>query len=207
MSEVNHTGRLEAFSDGVFAIAITLLVIDIKIPETPEITTTAELWQGLRHIIPSIFAFLLSFSVILVTWVNHHNHMKMMKRTCGSFLYSTGFLLLTVAFLPFPTSLLGEYLFTDHAAPAVILYNFVLTLQALSWIMLVHTAVKNDLAKSEKALLKTRESGKFGFFAFVLYSLCTILAAWFPLTMASVTTLTWIFWLLYGVNIKHEEMN
>ncbi len=207
MTETISNSRLEAFCDGVFAIALTLLIIDVKIPSTTEINNTADLWHALKHITPSIFAFLLSFCIILITWVNHHNHLKLIHRSCNSFLYANGFLLLTVVFIPFPTSLQGEYLLTDHAAPAVILYNAVLALQAIGWILISRTAVINHLGKSEKATRQINKNGSFGYFAFILYTLCAIIAFWFPLTVAIFTTATWIFWLIVGINMKHEEMN
>jgi uncharacterized membrane protein len=207
MAESNPNARLEAFSDGVFAIAITLLVIDIKISSSTEINDTQGFWHALRHTMPSIFAFLLSFVIILITWVNHHNYLKMVNKSCNSFLYANGFLLLTVAFIPFPTSLQGEYLFTGHAGPAVVLYNSVLALQAIGWILISRTALNNHLAKSKKALLGVRKNGNYGYFACSLYALCAIMANWFPLTIALFTTITWIFWLVIGINIKHEEMN
>jgi len=205
MPDSHPNARLEAFCDGVFAIAITLLVIDIRIPDAPEIETDAGLWHGLRHAAPAISAFVLSFGVILITWVNHHNHMKLVNRSCDSFLYSNGFLLLVVAFIPFPTSLLGEHLLTGHATPAVVLYNAVLALQATGWVLISHTAIKNRLAKSEQAAGIIRKNGQFGLYAFILYSLLAFAAFRFPLTSAVVTTLTWIFWLIYGINIKHRE--
>lgn len=206
MAEPNPNTRLEAFCDGVFAIALTLLVIDIKIPTTAEINNTADFWHVLRHIAPSIFSFVLSFVVILITWVNHHNGIKLVNKSCASFIYANGFLLLTVAFIPFPTSLLGEYILTDHAAPAVVLYNTVLALQAVGWILITNTSVNNHLGKSENAILQIRKNRQYGYFAFVLYTLCTILAFWFPLAIAAVTTLTWVFWLIAGIKIKHEQM-
>jgi uncharacterized membrane protein len=63
--------RLEAFCDGVFAIALTLLIIDVRIPATTEIHTSADLWRALGHLLPSVFAFLLSFGIIFISWVNH----------------------------------------------------------------------------------------------------------------------------------------
>ena len=205
MSETNLNSRLEAFCDGVFAIALTLLIIDIKIPSTEKINTTADLWIALKHIAPSIFTFVLSFTIILITWVNHHNAIKLVNRSSNSFIYANGFLLLSVVFLPFPTSLVGEYILKDYAAPAVILYDSTLAVQALSWILLTAAAIKNHLGKSEKATLQIRKNGQFGYFAFVLYSLCAIIAIWFPLAIAIITTITWIFWLIHGINIKHEE--
>jgi len=202
MAEANLNSRFEAFCDGVFAIAITLLVIDIKIPRTAEINSTPDLWREISHIIPSLFAFGLSFVVILITWVNHHNGSKLLKKISSSFLYANGFLLFTVVIIPFPTSLLGEYILTDHAAPAVILYNGVLALQAIGWILLSKAALKDHLGKDAKATKEIKRNGNFGYLAFGLYALCSILAAWFPLAIASFTTLTWIFWLIAGINIK-----
>jgi TMEM175 potassium channel family protein len=204
MPESNPNARLEAFCDGVFAIALTLLIIDIKIPSTTEINSTAEFWVALKHIAPSIFSFVLSFVVILITWVNHHNGLKLVNKSSSSFIYANGFLLLTVVFIPFPTSLLGEYLLTDHAAPAVILYEAVLVLQSVGWILMTGAALKNHLGKSEKAIVEIRRNSRYGYFALVLYTLCAILAIWFPLAIAVFTAVTWIFWLVMGINIKHE---
>ena len=207
MSETNPNSRLETFCDGVFAIALTLLIIDIKIPSTAKINTTADLWLALKHIAPSIFAFVLSFAIILITWVNHHATLKLVNRSSPIFIYANGFMLLTVVFIPFPTSLMGEYILTDHAAPAVILYNSTLALQALGWILLIDSAFKNRLGKSERSTLTIRQNRQFGYFAFTLYTLLAIIAIWFPLAIAIVTTLTWIFWLICGIKIKSDRMN
>ena len=132
MSEPNHTLRLEAFCDAVFAIAMTLPIIDVKLPLHEAITSADALWGALLHALPSIGAFVLSFTVILITWVNHHAHMKLVGKPTASFIYANGVLLLFVVFFPFPTSLLGEFIFTDHSAPAVVLYNATLGMQSLS---------------------------------------------------------------------------
>lgn len=204
MSETNPNSRLEAFCDGVFAIALTLLIIEIKVPHDDSISNTAELWLALKNISPSIFAFILSFIIILITWVNHHAALKLANKSSPAFIYANGFLLLTVVFLPFPTALIGEYVLTHHAAPAVILYNSTLALQAAGWILMGKAAVKDHIYKSEKALITTKENIKYGFFAFMLYTLLAIIAIWFPLVVAIATTLTWIFWLILGINIKQE---
>jgi len=204
MSESNPNSRLEAFCDGVFAIALTLLIIDIKIPSTKEINSTTEFWQELKHIIPSVFAFLLSFIIVLITWVNHHNSLKMLNRSSASFIYANGLLLLTVVFIPFPTSLIGEHILTNHAAPAVILYDSTLAIQAVSWILFTTAALKDQLAKNEKLRSSIRDNRKFGYFAFVLYTLFAIIAIWVPFAIAIITTITWIFWLIWGIRIKHE---
>jgi uncharacterized membrane protein len=202
MSAENGNTRLEAFCDGVFAIALTLLIIDIKIP-AGEIDTTRALWLALKHITPSIFAFVLSFIIILITWVNHHNTLKLVRKSTSGFIYANGFLLLTVVFVPFPTSLMGEFISTDHAAPAVMIYNSVLALQAIGWILICSIVLNHKLLKDEKSFRTINNNRRFGYFALSLYSACTIIAFWFPLTIALITTVSWIFWLAYGISIKN----
>lgn len=192
-----HPTRLEAFCDGVFAIALTLLIIDIKIPPSEEIGTTRELWLALRHLGPSIVAFVLSFAIILITWVNHHRFFRLVNRSSGPFVYANGFLLLTVVFMPFPTALVGEYLLTDHVAPAVVIYNSVTAVQAVSWILVTGTAV--TLAKDEKSAALVRDARRNGYFAFVVYSLLALIAVWFPLVIAIVTTMLWAYWLTFSL--------
>ena len=203
MNETTSSSRLEAFCDGVFAIAITLLIIDVKIPSSEKIESNADFVRALKHIVPSVFAFLLSFIIILITWVNHHNAMRLGNKVSSIFIYANGFLLLTVVFMPFPSSLVGEHILTDHAAPAVVLYDSTMALQALGWILITQAALKGHLGKSEKATSQIRRNGQFGYFAFALYTLFAILAIWFPLIIAAVTTITWIFWLVWGIRLKH----
>ncbi len=201
MAEEHVNSRLEAFCDGVFAIALTLLIIEIKLPSSVIINDTADLWLALKHIAPSIFAFVLSFIVILITWVNHHAFMKLVNKTSAMFIYANGFLLLTVVFVPFPTALMGEYVLTDHAAPAVFLYNAVLAIQGVAWVLLSGAVLQNHLEKNDTSAMQVHVSRRNGYFAFIVYSLLAIIAFWFPLTIAIVTTLTWVFWLIFGISI------
>lgn len=204
MAETNPNSRLEAFCDGVFAIALTLLIIDVTIPSSTKIDTDNDVWLALNHILPSIFAFILSFIIILITWVNHHGVLKLINNSSASFIYANGFLLFTVVFLPFPTALLGKYLLTDHSSPAVILYVATLAFQAIGWILLTSAALNNRLTKDELSALTIRKNRNYGYAAFIVYSLCAIIACWFPLTIAIITTFIWIFWLAWGINLKHE---
>jgi len=203
MAEANVNSRLEAFCDGVFAIALTLLILEVRLPSTESIGSTAELWRALQRLSPSLFAFVLSFGVILITWVNHHATLKLVKKSSVSFIYANGFLLLTVVLIPFPTGLLGEFLLTDHAGPAVVLYDGVLAAVAIGWILLTGTALENHLARDESAALTLTENRRHGYFAFALYSIFAITALWFPMAMAIVTTASWIFWLVLGIRMKH----
>jgi TMEM175 potassium channel family protein len=98
------TRRLEAFSDGVFAIAITLLVLELAVP------TGDHLWHQLGDEWPSFAAFFVSFWVIGIIWVNHHGVVDHLKRADRGVLYLNLLVLFTVVFIPFPTALLAEHL-------------------------------------------------------------------------------------------------
>jgi uncharacterized membrane protein len=205
MGESHSNSRLEAFCDGVFAIALTLLIIDIKIPSGEIINTTTDLWVALHRLLPSVFAFLLSFTVVFITWVNHHGTLKLINKSSSAFIYANGFLLLTIVVLPFPTALLSEHLFTHHAAPAVVLYAAINGLQALAWILLGHTALKpNPLTKNEKATVIVRAGRRSVYFTFALYILLAIMALWLPQVVAFLLGAVWLGWLIYGIRIKSE---
>ena len=206
MAETNPNVRLEAFSDGVFAIAITLLVIELAVPAPEAVGSTADLWAALGHMAPTMFSFVLSFLVILITWVNHAAFLKLLDKSSSTFVYANGLLLLTVAVIPFPTALLGEYLLTDMAAPAVVIYNAVIVLQAAGWVLMAESALRGKLTKNETSTSSMRVNGRNGYFAIVLYTALAIAAFWVPLPIAVLTTLTWVFWLIHGINIKHEPV-
>lgn len=203
LTGANTNARLEAFCDGVFAIALTLLIIDIRLPSMERVGTTAELWRALRHLGPSVFAFLLSFGIILITWVNHHATLRLVHKSSAVFMYANGFLLLTVVFIPFPTALLGAFVWTDHAAPAVVVYDAVLATQAIGWILVTAAALNSHLANDERSAAALRKNQRAGYGAFALYALLAVAALWWPLTVAIVTTASWIFWLTLGIRMKH----
>src|SRR5499427_108148 len=87
-----ETGRLEAFSDGVFSIAMTLLVLELKVPSLSEAPSAAELWAALVKQWPSYFAFVTSFFTVLIMWVNHHGIFRLVQRTNSALLFTNGFL-------------------------------------------------------------------------------------------------------------------
>ena len=128
-----------------------------------------------------------------------------MDKSAPAFVYANGLLLLTVAILPFPTALLGEYILTDHAAPAVVTYNAVLGLQAVAWILAAEVALSATLTKNEISTSSMRLGARHGYFAVVLYTGLAVAAVWFPRSTAAITTLTWVFWLIHSVRLKHEE--
>jgi uncharacterized membrane protein len=116
-----ETGRIEAFSDGVFAIAITLLILEIKVPSAHDLGAGG-LGAALLRLWPSYLAFVISFATILVMWVNHHRLFNHIRRSNHTFLFWNGLLLFLVTFVPFPTALLAEYLRHAEAQLAVRVY-------------------------------------------------------------------------------------
>jgi uncharacterized membrane protein len=120
MDEKN-TNRLEAFSDGVFAVAITLLVLNIKVP--PLYLDEGHLVEALSGQLPTLFAFVTSFFTVGVMWLNHHRLFAHIKRTNTVLLMLNLLLLLIVVFIPVPTALLAEYIAQPDLHLAVIIYG------------------------------------------------------------------------------------
>ncbi|TMF40849.1 MAG: DUF1211 domain-containing protein [Chloroflexi bacterium] len=123
--EEKETNRLEAFSDGVFAVAITLLVLNIKIPGLDSLNNPLPdktLWRMLRDEWPSLVAYITSFATIGIMWINHHRLFVHIKRTDTGLLLLNLLLLLIIVFIPVPTALLAEYVAypTDHHVAAII---------------------------------------------------------------------------------------
>jgi uncharacterized membrane protein len=108
MQEAKETGRLEAFSDGVFAIAITLLILEIKVPHAQELGPGTGLGAALLRLWPSYLAFVTSFATILGMWVHHHRLFTHIRRIDHTFLFWNGLLLFLVTVVPFPTGALGR---------------------------------------------------------------------------------------------------
>ena len=120
-----ESARVELFSDGVFAIAITLLVLElIQIlhpkPETDLLTTILHHWH-------SFVAFFIGFITILICWINHHVAFEFIQKVNTRFLWVNGFLLFIVTLTPFPTAILAEYLQTERTiALAIFGFNYIL---------------------------------------------------------------------------------
>jgi uncharacterized membrane protein len=123
-----ETTRLETFSDGVLAIAITLLVLELPTPEVGE----HGFWRALLDLWPSFAAYTISFLTIGVMWINHHTIFIHIARLDRIFLLLNTLLLMTIAFLPYPTKVMAEFLEHGHRArDALILYGLVLTVTAV----------------------------------------------------------------------------
>lgn len=116
------TGRLEAFSDGVMAIAITLLILDVRVPDVPANAGPRALLTALWHRWPNYDAFLISFVTIGIIWANHHNIFRFIARTDQRLIIINTLLLLCVSVVPFTTALLGAYLGKESERAATMVY-------------------------------------------------------------------------------------
>jgi len=135
--EEPSTQRIEAFSDGVFAIAITLLILDLRIPESHGEGHRLSLSLSLLSLWPSYLAYILSFVIVGIYWANHHFIFKLYKTTNHVFNLLNVFFLMCISFLPFPTSVLGQHLKdAGEEKTAVAFYCFGLLLPALSWMFM-----------------------------------------------------------------------
>ncbi|MBF6593154.1 MAG: DUF1211 domain-containing protein [Thermaceae bacterium] len=124
-SDEKETGRLEAFSDGVFAIAITLLILEIQVPKGLEL---GRLTPALLQLWPAYLAFLTSFATIGIIWINHHQMFELLRRSNQTLLLLNLLLLLGVTFLPYPTQLVAEYMGHPDESVAVLVYTATLLL-------------------------------------------------------------------------------
>ncbi len=123
-----HKGRIEAFSDGVFAIIVTLLVLELKVPELEGEHHAAEVGAALVKLLPKFMSWVMSFAIVSIFWVNHHRFFHLLKHADNGLLWLNCLFLMLLSFIPFPTALLGEY----HREPvAVIVFGAVMTLASL----------------------------------------------------------------------------
>ena len=119
-----ETARLETFSDGVFAIAATLLILDVRLPDDGSVT------HGFLHIWPSYAAYALAFMTIGIMWINHHTVFGCIDRVDRTFLTINVLFLMLIAFVPFPTRVLAEHLEHDAKA-AAFAYGLTMVLMAV----------------------------------------------------------------------------
>jgi uncharacterized membrane protein len=133
---LSDTERVEAFSDGVFAIVITLLVLDLRAPEPAHGTLLA----GLGRQWPAYVAYIASFSYVGVIWLNHHEAFSRIRRVNRGLQFANLFLLFTTALIPFPTAVVSQTLIegigSDDARTAVAFYAIMAAAMCASWLIL-----------------------------------------------------------------------
>jgi uncharacterized membrane protein len=138
-----NKNRLEAFSDGVFAIVITLLVLEIKVPKVP----ANELKHALYELLPKYFSFALSFVIIGVYWVSHHNMMHFIEKTDRVSLWLNMLVLFTICIIPFPTALMGDY---PDSSISILVYGSTLASVNLSGGLFWAYCTKNNRLCNQK---------------------------------------------------------
>jgi uncharacterized membrane protein len=169
------TDRLEIFSDAVIAIAITLLVLDIKVPDSRDGRLVHDLLQQW----PSYLAFVLSFTVIGIMWVSHHSMFERIRLVDRGLLFMNLWLLLGIAFLPFPTALLAEYArqggSNSHAAAAI--YSATMALIGLAFLSIwVHLSRHPTLLGDNASPASLRRSINLSLVSPVVYGISIALA-------------------------------
>jgi uncharacterized membrane protein len=170
-SDLAETNRLEAFSDGVFAIAITLLVLELHSPELEE---GQRLWPALVDEWPQFAAYLTSFAILGIMWVNHHSMFRQIRRADRGLMFLNLLLLLWVTLLPFPTSLFAEHL-EDHsinANVAAAVYSTNLTLAAIAFSAIWWHVLRRHLVDHDMDSAQVRKSLIRYSFGTVIYGAC-----------------------------------
>ena len=140
----SETARVEAFSDGVFAIAITLLILNLKVPSGP----TGHLGAALARQWPTYAAFLISYAFIGIMWVNHHRLFNHIRRSDNGLLFLNLLLLLGITVVPFPTALLAAHYGTADRTVAAAVFNGTYVVLAIFFNVLWHHAVRAGLLDS-----------------------------------------------------------
>ena len=190
-----ETGRLEAFSDGVFAIAITLLALELKVPHFDGSgDMTSRLISGLDGQWPSYFAFLTSFFTVLIMWVHHHAIFRLVRRVDATLLFANGFLLMLVTVVPFPTAVVAEYLRTPAAGAACTSYAGFFVLISIAFMVLLWAAFRPsvvDPGASPTRMASLRKSYRLGP---PLYLAATVGGPFSPWLAMGICTALWIVW-------------
>lgn len=139
--------RIEAFSDGVFAIVVTLLVLELKVPAIADHQSVAELAHQLRELLPKFLAWLISFVIVCKFWLNHHHIMGLARHADYALVWLNSLFLMGQSFIPFPSALMGEYAGNPLAVSA---FGVVMAVNTLLF-MLLHRYILRNLIRPELA--------------------------------------------------------
>jgi uncharacterized membrane protein len=188
-----RTSRLEAFSDGVFAIAATLLVLELRVP-----ADSPDLVRALLDIWPAYAAYLVSFLTIGIIWVNHHTLLEHCRRVDRRFLYLNLLLLIAVGIVPFPTSLVDRYILSEQGATAaLVVYGFGALLIAIAFSGIFFYATHDHRLVGDAATARRiRAEGRFFPIGLAAYSVGIGLAFVAPIASLIVYGLTAAFYAL-----------
>lgn len=187
-----NKNRLEAFSDGVLAIIVTIMVLEMKAPHGAE-------WDNLLELIPKFLSYLFSFIMVWIYWNNHHHLFQSVQKVNGKVLLANGFLLFCLSLQPFVTAWMGE---NHFARNPVILMAVVLLLSAIAYTILTFSLIKlhgNDsvLGKAIKG-----DSDKKGKISTLAYVVAIPLAYVHPLIACGIFGFVAVIWLIPDKRIE-----
>ncbi|MBS7564235.1 DUF1211 domain-containing protein [Mucilaginibacter sp. Bleaf8] len=177
-----NKGRLEAFSDGVIAIIITIMVLELKTPHSADLS-------ALKPLIPTILSYVLSFIYVGIYWNNHHHMLHAVKQVRGAALWANLHLLFWLSMIPFVTSWMGENHFAQWP---VALYGFVLFMNAVSFSILATVLVKQAGADSPLAKAFGKDlKGKGSMLIYALAVGLTFIDATISLALYTLVAVLW----------------
>jgi len=198
-----QTSRLEAFSDGIFGVAITLLAIEIGIEEYAG-ATNFNLWLKILEDWPEYFTYFNSFATILLVWMGHHKIINHLRATNHWIVLLNGLVLLLVVLFPFPTRLVGAFIGTGAQDMAVAFYAGFTGLISLSMLLLNVGIMKNShlLIAPEKSMPWLKSMMKGQIIGIIMYESAAVLAFYSSVTALLITFLMWVFW---GISTKDDK--
>lgn len=172
--KIPSTSRIEAFSDGVIAIIVTLLVLEIKIPEFED-HTLAGFLAAMAPLIPKLIGFAFSFFTVAIFGVNHHNFFHRIKHSTWRLLWHNNLLLFFLSVVPFTTGFVGDYPFDRFV---VAMYAFNLLLAGIAFSLMWHYAlVRSNLAEETTSLAdRKKEFMQVGVYGIALYGVAVVVA-------------------------------
>jgi uncharacterized membrane protein len=185
-------GRLEAFSDGVLAIVITIMVLELKPPHGDDLDT-------LRAQVPTILSYVLSFVFVAIYWVNHHHLLQAARQVSGPVLWANTHLLFWLSLTPFVTAWMGD----THFAPLPVgLYGAVMLMSGVAYFALSRVLV--SLHGEGSALARAIGGDGKGLLSVALYALAIALALVDPLWSCGIYVLVAVIWLVPDRRIERE---
>ena len=189
--------RLEAFSDGVFAFAITLLVLNITVPAHDSTATAAWLWHELGSHWPDYISYATSFLVIAIMWTNHHAIFLRLKHIDRHTIMFNMLLLMTTVLIPFSTALLARY---PHLAPPAFVYGLVLTLCSIGFNLLWWHVIRVPDSHTFTPAEQRANTPRF-LFGLVVYFAAMVIALFVPLvSIAAYLGITLYYFIPGGVD-------
>lgn len=183
-------GRVEAFSDGVLAIILTIMVLELKVPKGSE-------WKDLMALLPKFISYILSFTMILIYWNNHHHIFQTVEKVNGKILIANGALLFFLSLVPFATAWMGEHNFESKP---VILQGIIFFLAGVTYLFLTQKII--EIHGKDSILAKAVEKNYKGTVSWIGYLAAIVLGFWHPKIAAIIYFLIAMMWLIPDKKIE-----